>query len=595
MSVHLAAFASEMTKISESDDKKSSYARQIAAAAPYAALTALADVPKGYVDKYIEQTVKQLPKAQQESAGRAALGRGAGRLAGGLATAPVFLSGVRDLRSDDKERRKRGYAKVIGSGIVFSALKGGVEGGILGAGKGKEVALKKIKGIAGARGIVGLGAGALTAKNVASATSEKGPGKKKSLLKQYALPVAIGGAVGAGEGAFEEAYTKGLKNVTRRGLLGAAAGRGTAAALGTAVLASLVKKFAPSGKSESVKGKPGYRLAPSKKDPQVKRWQKVASASSPPEIKPNMYSDVRGWSKGQDSKDVFELLKAINEEGQGERSASRRAANYALRDELTARGHRVPPAPQRREVERRSAPPGKVPIPNLIPVLAAGAAPALAALAIETLPPDDRERLLNDAIDRLWIQNRMHRVKGPNLAVPSGMPKEVASRYRTTSGKPVPPNSPVISLPDNQRARAAIMAHEVGHMEAGFLRRKLLQNRTALQAGRVGRVVAGALPVVAILSAGDASGYATKQELESRAKFLTAMGTVTAAMQAPSIAEEALANVKATSVLKSVGDQKVISRMVRHAGPGFLSYLAPAVVPFAVAAAFRSAAKRAEK
>ena len=593
MSVYLASFASELVKLSEAKDKERNqggYLRQVAAAAPFAAATAAADVPKGWVDKSVEQAIKRTPLAQRESPVRAAIGRGVGRLGAGLVTSPVFLSGIKDLRSDDEQVRARGYAKVVGAGAAFSGMKGGIEGGIVGSAKGREHALKKIKGIAGARGIIGLGSAALTARAIAGATKDKKqPGQaqqKKGLWGQYGMPTLVGGALGAGEGAFEEAYTKGLRNVTRRGLLGAAGGRAAAGALGTAALTGLVKKFGPSSKSTNMKkSKPGYQLAPSKKDPTVRRWQKVAAANN----SPDMYTDVRQWAQDRNDVEVYRLLQKVNEEGMGERTQSRRSAYYALHDEMQSRGHKLPEPPMREKVERE-AKPGQVRAPTPLgnaAVASLAIAPGMVATALMALPPSEKDKILDDALDRVFIKNQMHRVEGAPMAWPDGMPQEIAEEFG------IPHSEPVVQLARKGEAQAGITAHEVGHMNPGALRRATIAHpitRVAMQAGALASI---AVPLAVLMSAGDGK-FATREELERKANLTSTVGTVAAAAQAPGIAEEAVANIKAVRALQSVGDEKALLRVLRQAGPGFATYLAPLLVPVAAAGYLRQKARARE-
>jgi hypothetical protein len=576
MSVPLAAFASELVKLSEAKDKerKSGYGRKMLAALPFAAATGATDVPKGWVDKYVEQTIRGVKDAK-ETPLRAAYARGAGRFGAGLVTSPVFLSGLKDLRSEDKDTRRRGYAKVVGAGTAFSAMKGGIEGGVLGSAGGRAHALKKIKGIAGARGIVGLGGGVLTARAAASAMGKKSEKGKKDSWKKYVVPAAAGAAIGAGEGAFEEAWTKGLKGVTRRGLAAGAGGRAAASAIGTVALAGLAKKLAPGDRKR--KGRPGYRLAPSKKDPNKKRWQKVASAEPP-----DLYTETRQWAQDRNDVEVYSLAKRVNAEGLGERTQSRRAAYYALHDELRSRGHHLPEPPRRREVEKRA--PRRRISPGAVGVATLAVAPGIVAAALMDMPASARDSVLDDALDRMYIKDQMHRVVGEPMAWTEGMPTAEAQKHGIRAGERA------VQIAPRGKSQAAITAHELGHMQAGDLRRATIGSQTAQTALRRGRIAATAIPIAVLMSAGD-TRYATPEELERKARLVSIAGTVTTAMQLPGVAEEVAANARAVKLLESVGDTKALSRVVRQAGPGFATYAAPLLIPAVAARHLRRRAK----
>jgi hypothetical protein len=811
VSVYLATFASELTKLSEAkEQKRESYGRQMLAAAPFAAASAVTDVPKGWVDKYVEQTIRQLPAAKRESAARAAIGRGVGRLSAGLLTSPVFLSGIKDLRSDDPERKKRGYAKVLGSGVVFSSVKGGIEGGIIGSAEGKAHAIKKIKNIAGARGILGLGGAILTSQAIATATKDKKKGKKeekKSLWGRYGMPAAVGAATGAGEGAFEHAFAhrKNLSKITRRGLAGSAAGRAAASALGTVALTGLVKKFTTPG-DKKVKDRPGYRLVPSKKDPSKKRWQKVASerqgkvdlsgysfrpdrslkpkeltyrrhvrrrfaslhkileekgvdtgaqmkrivvpkrvlsktdmlehlgfvpvvvavpevgqtklqsyrhplsnhhihdhgdswvihddvhpsttmlwlkrklkedgklsdyspphkpksvtrshkssgslvrttlegmphligegvpgmaawakakafglpgmkervregidpsalrrmgkwstsklkyvhkqgyrllpSKKDPSVKrwqkvasvqqPDMYQDVRQWAQQRNDVEVYRFMQQVNAEGMGERSQSRRAAYYALHDEMRNRGHRMPEPPMRRRLEEQRYETVQAPTAiDKASVAALAVSPGIVGGALSTMEPDDKEKILNDALDRTFIQNKLRR--------------EVSDDYFAE------PELGRVFLPERGKELPGLVAHEIGHTNPGALRRATIAHPSTAVALRAGSIASIAIPLAILMSAGDGR-YATRQELERKAKLTSAVGTLAAVAQAPGIAEEVVANAHAVRLLKQVGDPDAVGRVVRQAGPGFATYVAPLLVPMLAAHHLRRRARKA--
>jgi hypothetical protein len=576
MDVRLAAFASELTKVAaKRERKRQGYASQVAAAAPFAAATSLGDVPRGWVDKYVDNSVRGIAKAKRESPWGRAIGRGAGRFGASLITSPVFLSGIRDLQSGEKERKKRGYAKVIGSGIAYSALKGGGEAAIENWKKNPAAILKKVKAVAGARSIVGAGAAALTAGAVAKATSKPKKGKK-SFFDSYIVPAAVGGLTGAAKGGFEEAWELGQK-ATMRGIAAKASGRMAAGGAAAVIMAEAVK-----------------RLMPSKKNPKVKRWQKVKTAEAAPSVAPTsgaIYDQVRGWSKGKNDADIMTFYKEITAEGIGERTPSRRAATYALHDELSHRGHEMPGLTMREQVAEK-----RIPVPGVgsaAALLAVASTPALAFAAASQIEPDDRDRVFSDALDRMYIHKKMERVDVPHGGqfYAHGVPDEALEGLGLTSeqrarvrGKK---SSRIIGLAPRGKELSGIVAHELGHSTAGALRQGL-GTPLAQKASVAGAVASVVIPLVAIDGAGDGS-FATPEELRSRARFLEAVGVVAGAAQAPVLAEETIANVKGYGLLRSVGAKpgEALSRMLRHAGPGYLTYLAPATIPFLAAAHLR--------
>tara|TARA_R110002126_G_scaffold52672_5_gene142977 strand:- start:7 stop:1710 length:1704 start_codon:yes stop_codon:yes gene_type:complete len=566
MSTRLVSFASELTKLSEEKDKeRKGYGHRMIAAAPFAVASAAADVPKGWVDSSVEQRLRGVSKAQRASSLRKGLARGTGRLGAGLATSPIFLSGIQDLRSGDPERKKKGYAKIVSSGMAFGASKGAIEAAITSGGRDVGAIARKVKKLGTSRGIVGMGAAALTAASVAKATRKPKKGEKpKSTWSSYGAPAMTGAAIGAGKGAFDELIDKGSK-ATLRGVKASAGGRAAAGAIGAAALTGLVKKFTSDKK---VKGRPGYRLVPGKKDPSKRRWQKIAS-----EAPSDMYQDVSQWARKQNDQSVSGLMTDVAAGGMGERSQSRRSAYYALHDEMGRRGQQLPEPKMRSQVEHSS----RVYAPSMLDKAAVAmlaVAPGAVAGALMTLEPTAKDLMLEDAVDRAFIQGRLRREVSPDYSI-----------Y---------PESKVVLLPEQGKALPGLVAHEVGHADPGMLRKATIGSDAAQIAMRAGAFASVAIPLAVLMSAGDGR-YATKQELESKAKIISTVGTIAALAQAPGILEEVAANVKAVSVLRSVGDSNALARVIRQAGPGFATYLAPLLVPMAASRILRRRARAKEQ
>jgi len=602
MDVRLATCASELTKIAaEQERKRLGYGSAMALALPYTAATAAADVPKGYVDKVVEKLIRGAARSKGESSALQAVGRGAGRLGAGLLTAPVFLSGIKDLKSDDPSRKRRGAAKVVGSGLVFSALKGGGEAAIANLKKDPGQIWKAIKGTAGARSIVGAGAALLTAVTVAKATKDSN--KRKSdgqsivgkIFKQVVVPGVVGTAAGAGKGAFEEAWThtnvlkplwkgKKVSLPSFRGIAAKSGGRAVAGALGAVVMTQAIK-----------------HLMPSKKNPQVKRWQKqkTAAASVKLNVGPSageLYDQVRGWANDKNDMEVYKFYKRVGQQGDGERTPSRRAAFYALHDELSARGHEMPKPEMRSQVAPKLAR-----SPGMADVAALGmiaTAPAIAAKAVEFLPPTARDQVLEDALDRMIVQKDIQRKmvdpRAPWFDLPFDLNKAIgrSDARMGYSHYYVGPNAKgevveQVVLPPKGKTLPGHAAHELGHASSNILR-QLMRSGPARTAGKVGQIASVILPMMAVEGTGDGS-FTTAEELESRAKLVAGLGTVTGALQAPMIAEETLAQAKALKYLTRAGADvpEAVAKALLHTGPGYATYLIPAALPFIAAASLK--------
>lgn len=174
-------------------DNKRGYLGTAAAAAPiYAAKGAIVDMPK----KGLEHAIaNREPGSSFTRAFRiGALGRGlGGALSGATAgslTAPIFVSGVKRLSSDDKRERAKGLAMVGGSSAAYSGLKG----------VGEDVGRKMLGGSGKsnyglARLLLKTPTGVALGLSTAHAMKkEKKEGKPATFVDRYVKP----GAVGAG-------------------------------------------------------------------------------------------------------------------------------------------------------------------------------------------------------------------------------------------------------------------------------------------------------------------------------------------------------------------------------------------------------------
>ncbi len=551
MNVRLTTFASELTKIAAKKEERKSYLKQVGAAAPFAVASAISDVPKGMVDKYVEQAIVKAPKASSSLS--RGLGRGAGRLTAGLATSPVFLSGIKDLQSDSKKDKKRGMAKVVGSGLAYSALKGGIEAGIEHYKTNPAKIMQKVRSTASARGIIGATSAALTAAAVAKATKVPKTKKKreKKGLGQYAAPAISGAILGGGKGAFEKAFESGLK-VKPRALLGASAGRAASGALGAAAMTHLVKSMMP-------------------KTAEARQDQPVGPKGE------QIYSQVSGWAKNRNDVDIYRFYKEVDAGGIGERSPSRRAAYYALNDELRRRGHKIEAPRMRDQVQEKVKAPGPV---DTMALVAVASSPSVVWQVLGSMEPDEKDKILEDAVDRMFIQNKLHRIE------------------KSVSGKPLVDAESAYEIGTNRvylapkgKAFPETVAHEVGHALASDLRKQTIGSARARQVMNYGRIVSVALPILAMDGANDGS-FATRQELEARANFISRVGIVAAALQAPGLAEEAKASIDAVKIMRQAGAKKPMARALKRLLPAYATYAVPAALPFIAAARIRSKARK---
>lgn len=220
------------------------YLGAMAALAPAVAVKGLVDIPKAGIEGALESKIRQKPIGLKKILGGAG-GRYIGGTVGGILTAPVFFSGIKDLQSDDRKTRKKGLAKVLVAGSILPAIKGATEA--LGGQSGK------VGGRAAGRMISNLPALALLAAGAAKGAKEKDT-KKKYLWG--ALGGAAGGlAKGIGEVAIEERRLyKADPKAFKRALLGRGMGRTVAGVIGGLALTAVIDKLVPKKKVEAATG-----------------------------------------------------------------------------------------------------------------------------------------------------------------------------------------------------------------------------------------------------------------------------------------------------------------------------------------------------
>jgi hypothetical protein len=216
--------------------KRQGYLSQMIALTPAAGVKALADLPKGSIEKAIESKVRG-----QKTSFKGVASRGIGRWAGasaGLISLPMFVSGVKDLKSRNKKRRRKGWAKVLGSGAVYSYGKGGIESLVE-----RGASLKSFAKGGTGRFLVSIPATA--AAGYAIAKGLKKPSSRKRAYLLGALAGGIGGlSKGVGEAIYHEsALRKTAPKAFRKALIGKGLGRAAAGVIGGTALAAIFDKM----------------------------------------------------------------------------------------------------------------------------------------------------------------------------------------------------------------------------------------------------------------------------------------------------------------------------------------------------------------
>ena len=551
--VKLAAMATKQKR------KRRSPAAYAAAVAPLAAAQSIGEIPKGVLEKSIDQAV-QGKRLTAKSVFRLGGAKAGGRFGAALATTPLFVSGIKDIRdAKSKRERRKGMGKVLASGVGYGAIKGGLETA-LDKGLNKST-LKAIRGAVGARSVLGATGGVLVAREIAKSMRPAKKGRKKS-IGERARPYAMGGALSAAEGGLERTLASGLKTKKlRRAAVAGAVSRGVAGVAGTALLKGVARMGAK---------------------------EKRSSEMMPVDLGPRpyeTYQQVSSYAKTAPTDALWYQMERTTSRGDG--TPTRRAVFTALQEELTRRGER-PPVSGRQASAAKIAPP-TAPGPTLMDAASVAAVVAAPELiwrwGVEKLPQSDQDVLLREAMDRMIVAKGIHRMReGKDVW---GAVKESATFL--DEGK-----RPVIQLAKNAPAEAA--AHELGHATAGVLRRKTIGSQLAMDAHTMAKIPAILLPLLALQGMGDTS-FTTPHDLEARARFSDNVGTVTRLLMAPHLTEEALASVSGARYLQAAGvtRKEAIKRMIRVGGPAWLTYAAPALAAPVASRILRRKARQARE
>lgn len=555
MSVVTTAFSSELVKISESQkkDKQPNYLKAVVAGLPVVAAQAASDVPESIIERGVQNRI--LKAGKLPSAGSLVNVGGvrfASRIGAGAFTTPLFVSGMGDIASaKNKKDENRGLAKIVAAGGVYAGLRGGIESAIDTEYKHMPM-LDRLKRVAGPKAFRGIASAAATGVMVGRGLRKQKSEKNPSVMTRYVAPAAIGAGMSGLGGLYEAGIAEGFRTPQARWRVGAkVGGKAAAGAAATLFLSELMKKVLP-GKEKKAEAVPSNTPTPA-----------------------NLNTQISSWARSANTPDILSFYSDIKARG-GERSPSSRSAYYALHDELRRRGEKVD------TLEVRDRVSGKVKNVNLADAskaLLVISAPGIAFSYINSLPATDRDRVLSDALDNLYVQDKIR-------------------KYTSFEDKPLSRGEGRAYLRDNaivisKDADPAELAHEIGHIRAGGLRKATLQSAAADATYKIGRAMSIAVPTAAYLTSLDKS-YATPDELKSKANAVAAMGLVAAAAQSPVLLEEGIASTKALAYLKRSGatNSEVVEKAVKVLAPAFGTYVAPAALPFIAAALIKRRANQ---
>ena len=597
MSLERLAFAYEICKIAQAKSKKRrGYGAALVATAPAALAQSAADYPKGWVDRKVEVGVaKGLKPALKARAWKTGTGRALGRLVAGPVTAPLFFSGIKDLKEG---KNREGAAKVLAASGAYSSAKGGVEAAYKNRGtKLSRTQIKSVaKRVAGTRGLIGLGSGLVTATGIAKSQKDG----SNSVSDRIAKPALIGAVVGAPKGALERvAIQKSLR--APRKILGAAAGRSASGVVGALALSEAIRLVSKPGKIKEANVDPAF-----------------------PQIAPTagqIYSQTRTVAKKAPDEILQDFLKGTKAP---EATPAKRAMTYAVNDELRARGHQVP-----KEKIRSQTHPPMVKGTNFAHVAAVAAviaAPSLVwELGISNMSVAQKDLALRDALDQMVAKEGIERIEASISqigtvrfggrtdafylqAYGAGDQKkrdEWAGKLEKSHSKETLPTQAKVrdfagklrggksrfisSAPD---APVSTIAHELGHATAGELRRKTIASPLSKIVYSAARIPAIALPLVVLDSASDKS-FHTKEEIEAKARMAERIGGVALLLGAPELVEEATASVKGIGYMRRAGaTNKQLLRAGAKLLPAWGTYAAPFATGAIVAKILRSRPER---
>tara|TARA_B100000902_G_C27237391_1_gene878181 strand:- start:782 stop:1432 length:651 start_codon:yes stop_codon:yes gene_type:complete len=181
-------------------------------------------------------------------------------------------------------------------------------------------------------------------------------------------------------------------------------------------------------------------------------------------------------------------------------------------------------------------------------------------------------------------------------------PEDLWGRWSPYSGAASLEERKIILGP---KAGAETIAHEIGHLSAGPLRRKVLHNPlvgvTAYQSAALALAVA---PAVLLANLNDGS-FATKKEIEQKKRTIDNLRRAGAVVMAPRLLEEGLASTKAVTLLRdalveggeppATATLRAVARSAARLGPAFLTYTSPLMAAAILSRHLGKRAKAVEK
>jgi len=222
----------------------------------------LGDFPKGALDFAVSGAVKNRltgkkarsafrPKALKAAFKSGGMSRAAGALAA-APTFPLFVSGLKDLKSDDRKRKAKGIAKITAGSALGGYLEGGVEGSWKALAKKTPKWYRSFSPLALGRGGTSLLIAPAYAAVMAKSSTGKDGRQKSTIPAAVALGTGLGAAKGFSETAIAQAKKqKGIfkpniyKSILRTKKLWVpkTVGRAAAGAFGSAVLGGVVDRL----------------------------------------------------------------------------------------------------------------------------------------------------------------------------------------------------------------------------------------------------------------------------------------------------------------------------------------------------------------
>lgn len=570
----------------------------------FAAAQSLGDIPEALIESSVDSAVRhqKLPGAHDF---RIAGGRALSRFPVAVMTAPVFVSGVRDItKAKDKTQERRGIAKVLLAGGMYSGMRGGLETAM--RPDLREKGLKSAIGrMAGYKTVTGIGSAALTAHALGSAL------KQKKEDRSLVAPTLVGASLAAGKGVMDETVLHGLDVVKtpegRRGLLAAASGKAAAGAASTLFLGKILERALQRPSRE--------KKAEEAPSPELSTAQPIS-----------LYDQTARWAARLPTEKLQEEY-AQAWKTTGEETPSGRAFLYAVYDELRGRGIKLAEPPMR---SRTIASP-QIPLIPLGLIGLSIAAPNMLHAAVSSLPPEDRKALLLDGLVRQETQKKILMIpdveyfngapfsnggaldfsrapEGTALGIDHARREVLVGRVAPGSdGLPgankivdglfgtrliplkhpsgAPYDAVIFHHPDF--GSPATIAHEMGHLEKEFLSSvPITYLRAPFEVAKKGGKAASA----AALIASAIPGATTQEDRDRISRALMAVGVIGTGMQLPLLAEEASASMKGLELLGKAGAHSgERARAAAALLAAWGTYAASLPIPFLAAAAIRHA------